>query len=111
MSSGCSELEVIGDNNIVSSQEKRDETSDTIISKGIFQFSKLGYFGVLFVNGCISVCHTIIILYYYCALGSQSPAKATSFGCECGVCSYNIHRSCLFFPSVPHCLGANLHDS
>ena len=70
MSSGCEKLEVISDNNADLSREKRNETSDNIISKGTFQFSKLGYFGVLFVSGCISVCHTvIIILYSYCALG------------------------------------------
>ena len=89
MSSGCEKLEVISDNNAISSQGKRDETSDNnyIISKGKFQFSKLGYFRVLFVSECISICHTVIILYYYCALGLrvQSPANATSFGCECGV--------------------------
>lgn len=72
MSSGCEKLEVISDNNAaVSSREEStsDESSDNIISKGTFQFSKLGYFGVLFVSGCITVCHTVIILYSYCALG------------------------------------------
>ena len=51
MSSGCEKLEVISDNNAaVSSREEStsDESSDNIISKGTFQFSKLGYFGVLF---------------------------------------------------------------
>ena len=64
--SGCEKLEVISDNNAVSSLEKRDETSDTISSKGTFQFSKLGYFGVLFVSGCISVCHAVITVLLLC---------------------------------------------
>ena len=66
MSSGCEKLEVISDNNAaVSSREEStsDESSDNIISKGTFQFSKLGYFGVLFVSGCISVCHTVITVF------------------------------------------------